>query len=57
MKDIKTRRIQALYNYKNNSSSNQKELLELLLAIIPHSIVKQTVEELNIKLEDKQWGQ
>ncbi len=47
---IEQRRLSALYLYKNNSNSRQqKELLELLLAVIPHHIVKEVVENLQIK--------
>ncbi len=51
MEGIKTRRIKALYDYKGASSSNQEELLELLLAMISHKQVKDVIEDLNIKVE------
>lgn len=47
---IKEKRLNALYDYSRRTSK-QRDLLELLLAIIPHSTVKKVCEELNLKIK------
>jgi len=49
-KSVRERRLDALYKHRSNGSSRtQSELLTFLLAVIPHSLVKETVENFNIK--------
>jgi hypothetical protein len=49
-KSVRERRLDALYKHRNNgSSTSTKELLTFLLATIPHSLVKETVEHFDIK--------
>lgn len=51
-KSIQQRRLDAVYKYRYNSNSTQqKELLDLLLAMVPHSVIKDIVQELNLKIE------
>ena len=51
-KPITEKRLDSLYTYVNNNHSRwQKEVLNYLLATIPHSLVKQTVEHFDIKIE------
>lgn len=48
---IISRRLTALYDYSNNSNSTQrKELLSLLLAMITHKQIKDVCDDLNITI-------
>ena len=49
---IRERRLTALYNYCNNSNSTtQRELLTFLLATASHKIIKEAVEQFDIKID------
>lgn len=46
---IRSRRLKALYDYSNNANSTQrKELLSLLLAMITHKQIKDVCDDFNI---------
>jgi hypothetical protein len=49
-KSIRERRLDALYKYKDHSNSNsRRDLLDFLVAIIPHSLVKEVVEHFDME--------
>jgi hypothetical protein len=53
-KSIKERRLDAIYSYRNcSNSTQQKELLDFLLATASHEIIRQAIEEFNIKVDKK----
>ncbi len=52
-KPIKERRLDAIYDYRHYSTdSKRSELLDLLLAIASHRVIKEVVEELGIMVNN-----